>query len=133
MLRQRWEEKNSSHRRTGSSQIPTGNGSGVGVQGASELQTEKVVVIKVRNPYGLGLHDPRRSLQTVGGTDRSAGNLQGKQCRFWQRTANNHQSTPGRDIDGGGKLQGFLAIPVTGADKNRNSELQSWPLTFFLL
>src|SRR5208337_1911692 len=90
ILEPRGKGKNSSHCRTGSSQMPTGKSGNVGVQGASELQTQKVVVIEVGDPYGLCLHDPRRSLQTVGRTDGSAGYLQGKQRRFWQRTANNH-------------------------------------------
>ena len=62
IMRQTLREKNSSHRRTGFSQMPAGDSRRVGIQGAGEFQTEKVVIIKVRDPDGLRLHDPGRSL-----------------------------------------------------------------------
>ena len=70
--------------------MPAGNSRRVGGKGASELQTEKMVVIEVGDPYRLGLHDARRDLKTAGGVDGSARNLQGNHGRYGQRTANYH-------------------------------------------
>ncbi len=133
ILRQTVEGKKFSHRRTRSSQLPAGYSRSVGVEGVGELQTQKMVVIEVRNPYRLRVHNARRGLQTAGRPDWSARNLHGNQFRFWQRTANRHQCAPRRDVDGGGKLQGILAVPVASSDKNRNGELQPCPLSLFLL
>src|SRR4029077_12627681 len=76
IMRQAMEGKNSSHRRTRFPQMLAGNSRRVGVQGTSELQTQKMVVIEVRNPHRFRLHDLRRGPQTVGGADRGARNLQ---------------------------------------------------------
>jgi hypothetical protein len=48
----------------------------ISAKGARELYTYKMIVVKMRYPDCLGLHDPRTSPQTVSGTDGSARNLQ---------------------------------------------------------
>ncbi len=125
--------KNSSHCGISFSQAPSGNSRRVGAQEVGELQTQKMVVIAVCNPNRLRLYDARRGLQAVHGPEWSTRNFQGDWRRFRQRMPNNHHCTGRRDVDCGGKFQGFLADSVTCADKNRNGDMQPHPLPLFLL
>ncbi len=133
IVRRVGEGKTISHRSTDFSQVSAGNSRRVGVQRAGELQAQKMIVVQVPNPNRLRLLDSRRGLQPVSGPHRSTRNLHRNRGRFGQRTANYHQSTPSRDVDGRGKLQAILATSVVSADENRNRQLQPGPLTFFLL
>ncbi len=80
------------------------------------------------DPHDLGAHSTAGTRQTAGGAQRSAGYLEGNAGRLGQRTADNHQSSPGANIDSGGKLQQIFAVFVPTTDKNRNGQLQPRPV-----
>src|SRR5215467_3684650 len=83
------------------------------------------------NPNGLSPHSAGGMGNSACRTDRSTGYLQRNSSGFGYSAPNNNQSTPHRDIDCGGKLQRFLAVFVTTADKNRNGQVQACPLPAF--
>jgi len=103
--------------------MPAGDSDRVGAQRTVKLQAQKMMIIEVGDPDRLRLHSPGRSLQTVDGTDGSTRDFQRNRRRFGQRTANNYQSPTRRDVNGGGKFEGILAIFVPGTDKNGNGDL----------
>lgn len=123
--------KTISHRRIRFPPQGAGNAGSVSAQLAGKLQAQQVISVQMANPDGLGPHSPRGTGQTSGRTQGGAGNFQRNQRRYWQRAANNHQSSSLTNVHGRGKLQRILPVLVPTADENRDGQLQPCPLPAF--
>src|SRR5579862_50268 len=94
---------------------------------ARELEPEQLVAVG-----GAGVDHP--GLQTAHGVGE--GGAVGKGCAgYLQRnpggerhgTGNDQQGAAGAQVQGGGKLEKFLALRVMATDENRNRQWQSFP------
>ena len=98
------------------------NAADVGAQRTRELQSQKMIVVQVRDPDRLSPHAREEFGKPVEGQWEHLESPV-KSTPIWQRPPNDNQSAPGRNVDGRGKLQRILAILVATADKNGDGKL----------
>jgi hypothetical protein len=91
-----------------------------------------MIVVQMIDPNCFSSNCSGRTGHAMNRSDGCARNLQRNPSRLGQRPAGDNQSSPGRYVDGGGKLQGILAVLTASTEKNRDSKLQSRPLPLIL-
>jgi hypothetical protein len=89
-------------------------------QGAGKLNPYQLVALGIGPPHDPALQIPGKPGQIGVCHRRSTGNFEQNLRGERQRTADSDQSTPGRNIQRGSKLQPFPVISLLAADKDRN-------------
>jgi hypothetical protein len=109
------------------SQLRTNFPSGGAEKRAGKLESKQLVAVGRAGMNHAGLQPAHGMGEGVAVRKWRAGHLQRNPCGKRQSPGDGEQNAARAQVEGGGKLEEFLALLVTATDEDRNRQGQSFP------